>query len=159
MLCLAFTLLHLIRYALSDESSQIIALNEAIIQDLSVRALPAKRDPVSDCVTAIPSPECWEVLNVSNWLQEWYNTTPSCQPRSLATANCRSLNETWTDTFLRMAENVTGGLSCVELDQCLENPPTSKDIRIDVDSVDAARYFYVIYNIYGNPSFIVSPHF
>lgn len=48
---------------------------------------------------------------------------------------------------LRIAQNVTGGSGCTELNACLDNPPTSKDIMIS-DAVEAARYRYICYNIW-----------
>ena len=120
-------------------------------EDSNHNMLQTRQKAQTNCVLGIYSSSCWDALDLTNWLSNWYLTTlPCAEETKIAATHCRTTEETWTDTFLRVAQNITGGPSCVELNACLGDSPNSKEIRQDVNSVEAARYRYVCYNIYGN---------
>ena len=106
-------------------------------------------DPHASCIVGIYDPACWEVLDLTTWLKKWHLKLPVCPSGDfIDTSKCQVSNEPWTSTFLRFPLNNTGGSGCTELNSCLDNAPTSRDIAIS-DVVEAARYRYVCYNIYG----------
>ena len=109
--------------------------------------LLARQASLSECINGIYDSSCWDVLDLTGWLYVWYNSTPPCPPD--VSGNCIAPDETWTDAFLRIAQNITGGPSCVDLYACQGDAPNSNQIRTDVTSTEAARYRYVCYNIYG----------
>ena len=112
--------------------------------------LHTRQQTLSNCIGGINDSSCWSVLNLTQWLSAWYNSTIHCTQE--AAEKCIMSGETWTDAFLRIAQNITGGPSCVSLNRCQGDAPNSNQIRHDVTSIDAARYRYVCYNIYGKPT-------
>ena len=116
---------------------------------LSNNPLLTRETPESRCILGIYDSSCWRILNLSDWLSNWNSTTPPCVTETDTSARCRAAGEAWTTTFLRIAQNITGGPDCVLLDACLGDSPNSNQIRKDIDSLEAARYRYVCYNIYG----------
>ena len=111
--------------------------------------IDARDIPKFDCRVGVYNSACWEALNVSDWLTKWYQTLKPCPDGyNVDTRACHVTDEPWTTTFLRFAQNGTSGSGCTELNACLDNPPTSNDIKI-CDPTEAARYRYVCYNIYG----------
>ena len=125
---------------------------------LSTASLPgsveARTQSAANCIDGIYDIACWDRLDIPKWLPKWYDGVPECKGTyNVDTFHCRAEGEPWTSTFLRMALNVTGGLGCTELFACQDNPPTSKDIISSEGTMDAARYRYVCYNIYGMTPF------
>ena len=112
--------------------------------------LVAVRDfPHSSCTVGIYDPLCWQSLNMSAWLRDWYQRLETCPSgNNIDTRACRPVDEPWTTTFLRVAQNITGGPGCTELNAYIDNPPTSKDIQFP-DAEEAARYRYVCYIMHG----------
>ena len=104
------------------------------------------------CIHAVYDSSCWDTLGLTQWLNVWNNITLPCTIEEINISNvshCRQPSEVWTHSFLRIAQNITGGPSCTKTNACLGDSPTSKQIRTDVDSLTAARYRHVCYNIYG----------
>lgn len=106
----------------------------------------ARDDPTIDCVDGIYNTSCWETLNLTSWLTNWYQTVPNCTTGD--TRECRAPDEAWTTTFLRIALNITGGPDCTVLTACLGDAPSSNQI-IGLNATEAAKYRYVAYNIYS----------
>ena len=119
-------------------------------------SLDSREMPHPSCTVGTYNSACWQSLNLSAWLTEWYQQLRICPDvENVDTRNCRSINEPWTTAFLRIAQNITGGSGCTELNACIDNPPTSKDINF-VDAIEAARYRYICYNIYGKFDFWIA---
>ena len=124
-------------------------ISSAPFSTASTTSNPASRainDPKRDCIYGIYDAKCWDVLNLTNWLTDWYQTTPICSTGD--TRRCRAPNEAWTTTLLRIALNITGGPDCTNLNACEGNPPGSNEI-VGFNDTEAARYRYVVYNIYS----------
>ena len=110
---------------------------------------PSEEDSQPNCLLGIYDPDCWQDLDLSDWLRKWHqNLQPCSHEHNVDTRNCQPAGEPWTTTFLRIAQNVTDSSGCTELNACLDNPPTSKDIVFQ-KADEAARYRYICYNIYG----------
>lgn len=98
------------------------------------------------------NPECWDVLNLDEWLAEWFLQSPRCHNDSHI--NCKAPSrsghglEAWTTTFLREAG--TPGSDCTLI---ATGTFCSYGFESSVGSNDSpltrARYRYVSYSIYG----------
>ena len=116
-----------------------------LLEEKSI-SLAIRQDGLSECQGEF-NPRCWRDLGVTEWLTNWYNTTPFCPPgRGVDTRFCRIQNEAWTTSFLRIAEGVFGGTGCTLLYQCLSYYDLNH--RGNLDPLEVARYRYVRYNIY-----------
>ena len=129
---------------LSKHYSEDINMSLRASDGVAIRNLPE-----ASCTNGVYDPACWKTLGLSAWLTDWYERLKPCPTGSnIDTRTCHIAGESWTTTFLRIAQNITGGPGCTKLNACLDNPPTSRDIFFP-DAVEAARYRYVCYNIYG----------
>ncbi|KAI9703382.1 MAG: hypothetical protein M1836_007950 [Candelina mexicana] len=142
-----FCLLFIACYVAAEgKVSAVQQSNSAISSSSSINIGPT---PASNCILGVNDPACWEYLGITRWLRQWHESLKACPTGELIdTRNCQVAGEPWTSTFLRFAQNNTGGSGCTELNACLDNPPTSNDIVVS-DPDDAARYRYVCYNIYA----------
>ena len=96
---------------------------------------------------------CWDVLNIVEWLPQWFKSTPQCSTLGVDPLYCNhaDLLEPWTTTFLRQAAEggSTGSVSCTDIvDECTivtSYADGARDSRLQ-----RARYRYVRQNIQGN---------
>ncbi|KAI9711439.1 MAG: hypothetical protein M1812_007184 [Candelaria pacifica] len=103
-------------------------------------------------------PLCWDALDLTSWLNEWYSTTPICAATPpIDNRFCRLSEEAWTTTFLRIAQGGKGGTGCLLLNSCT-NTPSWADLRTDLNETETARYQYVRYAIYSLNFFFTSWH-
>ncbi len=93
--------------------------------------------------------ECWDILELDDWLAQWFKNTPQCAPRATSQFACnkRDPPEPWTTTFMRIAMGggAWNGCSEVRNANCQYNPdPCLGEGDTDLTK---ARYKYVSYTI------------
>ena len=94
------------------------------------------------------SEECWGMLNLTSWLQNWNQTTRICSTVDDGTdsdgSECCKPDQPWTTCFLHLAHGVAGS-DCSEINA----QPCSWDAEVAVDPSIAPQVRYVMRNIYG----------
>lgn len=97
--------------------------------------------------------ECWDVLELDEWLPRWFRETPQCPPQSASEVECNIRNppEPWTTTFMRIATGSGdwNGCSQVGSTNCQYKADSSPHFcggGKDVQLLEA-RYNYVAYTI------------
>lgn len=93
--------------------------------------------------------ECWNILELDDWLAQWFKSTPQCAPSAPSQFDCnkRDPPEPWTTTFMRIAMGGGGWNGCSEVRNanCQYNPdPCLGEGDTDLTK---ARYKYVAYTI------------
>lgn len=93
--------------------------------------------------------ECWSVLEIDNWLPQWYLKTPQCAPNAISELDCNKQDppEPWTTTFMRIAMRGGDWNSCSEVGNanCMYSPYAC--LGNNDDPLLRARYKYVAYTI------------
>ena len=97
-------------------------------------------------------PGCWNVLNITSWLPQWFLETPVCQPgESEADCNVKTAGvtpEPWTQTFLREAVGGASG-DCTLIGSNLCAYYFNAVDGVEDTPLERARFRYVRYNIYS----------
>ena len=87
--------------------------------------------------------ECWNVLNMDTWLENWFNSIKQCVGASDVDCNAYLPNqmrqEAWTNTFLREAQGTNLDCTTIPAGAC----PTKIDNGGDDSLLTKARYKYV----------------
>ncbi|KAI9705044.1 MAG: hypothetical protein M1836_006827 [Candelina mexicana] len=98
---------------------------------------------------------CWELLNMTYWLPQWFLNTPQCTDgEDRINCNNAKANEPWTTTFLRQysgggMEDCTGiGTTCVNI--------YNQNDGINDDPLLRARFLYGYQNIHAIYAFFNS---
>ncbi|KAL8784978.1 MAG: hypothetical protein Q9213_003639 [Squamulea squamosa] len=93
--------------------------------------------------------ECWEILEVNDWLPQWFLNTPQCpaQAPSNSACNYRDPPEAWTTTFMRITMGGGDWNSCSDMGNtgCQYHPYPC--LGNNDDPLLRARYKYVAYTI------------
>ena len=95
---------------------------------------------------------CWDELNISDYLDEWNRTTPTCEASGGDGSDCCNSQEPWTSCFLHLAYG-SAGYDCTKIDfqSC-----TLRALRPDLDPSIAPKVGYVVRNIVFIHSLFVS---
>ena len=108
--------------------------------------------------------ECWDILELDDWLPQWFLKTPQCPQNASSEADCniRDPPEAWTATFMRIATGSPDWNGCSEVggSNCQYKPDSKPDFCFGgIDTrLSKARYNYVAYTIssmYLQPFFVV----
>ncbi|TKW48828.1 hypothetical protein CTA1_7981 [Colletotrichum tanaceti] len=119
-------------FSLAVDASPV-ALVEPIKQ---LPALIPRSVTVDKCSPSSPDgiqPECWQVLNVSNHLNDWWSKNSE---------RCKKANKGFSHCYLDTAGLITWSCDFISLNGCTP-PPSGQD-----DMYDSYQEFYVIWNIY-----------
>ena len=91
----------------------------SIIQSRGSSSLLSRQGINCYGLQAIPNSNCWEILNITDYLNDtttgWAKTTPTCKAGS-EDSNCCHSGEAWSTCFLRLAGGTTGAY-CTAVDQ------------------------------------------
>ena len=101
---------------------------------------------------ADPSTLCWDELNISDYLDNWNQTTPACEASGGDGSDCCNPQEPWTNCFLRLAYG-SAGFDCTKFDP---QSCTLQALRSDLDPRIAPKVGYVVRNIVTIHSLFVS---
>ena len=94
---------------------------------------------------------CWQELDLTTWLKNWNQTTPTCNEDQDG-ADCCQIGEVWNTCFLRLAHRSPGS-DCTQINA--QACTWSQYLAVDRDI--APQVFYVMTNIYCTlPSHFVS---
>ena len=89
--------------------------------------------------------DCWDVLELDEWLPQWFLDTPQCPHNATLERDCnrRDPPESWTTTFMRMATRGGdwNGCSDISSSDCQYSQVCSRNDLL------SARYSYVAYTI------------
>ncbi|WQF87596.1 hypothetical protein CDEST_12610 [Colletotrichum destructivum] len=105
----------------SGEESQALALRQVTIDKCS----PSSPDGIQ--------PECWQVLEVNNHLNDWWSKNSE---------RCKKQNKGFSQCYLDTAGLITWSCDFISLNACTP-PPSGRD-----DEYASYQEFYVIWNIY-----------
>ena len=93
--------------------------------------------------------ECWDILEINDWLPQWFLNTPQCPPQAPSNSMCNQRNppEPWTTTFMRIAMGGGNWNGCSEMGDtdCHYHPYPC--LGNNDDPLLRARYKYVAYTI------------
>ena len=123
--------------------------------DGSITSLKARSVNCSDLHAPTDS-SCWQGLNLTAWLTNWNQTTPTCNDDQDG-ANCCQVGEAWNKCFLRLARGSSGS-DCTQINA--QACTWSQYEYLAVDQDIAPQVFYVMTNIYSilcSPLISVSP--
>ena len=112
----------------------------SFIGDLDIRAT----DNCTDPRTMTPDPQCWDELDISDYLAGWNRTTPTCQATVDADddrADCCHPQEPWSTCFLRISYG-SEGTQCVTI-----NPQACELNAMSLGKTIAPMAGYVVRNI------------
>ena len=121
---------------------------------LKITAAAPLESRAVDCLdSSAPYNEiCWATLDLANWVSNWKSTTQTCSDADTGAHCCfpsSASNEPWTACFLRLSL-ASSDYNCIVFngDSCaLAGFELASDL--DLDTTSAARYRYVVRNIYG----------
>ena len=85
---------------------------------------------------------CWQVLNLTTWLTNWNQTTPTCNEDQDG-ADCCQVGEAWNRCFLRLAHGSSGS-DCTHINA----QACTWDQYLAVNRDVAPQVFYVMTTIY-----------
>ncbi|KAL9627717.1 MAG: hypothetical protein Q9204_006377 [Flavoplaca sp. TL-2023a] len=93
--------------------------------------------------------DCWDILEINDWLPQWFLQIPQCTPQSSSNAGCndRDPPEPWTTTFMRITTGGGNWNGCSDMGNtnCQYHPYPC--LGISDDPLLRARYKYVAYTI------------
>lgn len=99
--------------------------------------------------------ECWEILEINDWLPQWYLQTSQCAPQAPSNSVCneRDPPEPWTTTFMRITMGVGDWNDCSYMGNtnCQYHPYPC--LGNNDDPLLRARYKYVAYTITSKCSY------
>lgn len=120
--------------------SSLIAVSTLIISVLT----PVQAQSVNCTdLRASTDASCWETLNLTAWLTNWNQTTPTCS-EDQDDADCCDIGEAWNKCFLRLGHGASGS-DCTEINA----QACSWTQYLNVDRSIAPQVFYIMTNIYG----------
>ena len=85
---------------------------------------------------------CWATLDLSDWLTNWNNTTPTCTQDQDGAACCL-VGEAWNRCFLRLAHG-SAGSDCTNIN--MQGCTWTQYLAVSHDI--APQVFYIMTNIY-----------
>ncbi|KAL8672429.1 MAG: hypothetical protein Q9168_003107 [Polycauliona sp. 1 TL-2023] len=93
--------------------------------------------------------ECWDILEINDWLPQWFLQTPQCAPHAPSNSVCneRDPPEPWTTTFMRIALSGGNWNGCSDMGNtnCQYHPYPC--LGNNDDPLLRARYKYVAFTI------------
>lgn len=95
--------------------------------------------------------ECWSVLELDEWLPQWFLHTPQCAQNASSEMDCNKQDppEPWTTTFMRMTMRGGDWNGCSDAwsTNCQWSPDSCPSLGSSPASLLRARYKYVAYTI------------
>ena len=113
----------------------LLSLSSAVPQDTT------DADTLTDDCQDIslgPAPQCWDSLEMPQWMRHWNNTQTICRPE-----------EIWSSCLMRAAFNDSSVHDCDSplAENCIEPTTDNESIR-----KGPATQYYAAYNIYCKPT-------
>ena len=107
----------------------------------TITSIEARSVNCSD-VHAPTDSSCWQGLNLTAWLTNWNQTTPTCNEDQDG-ADCCQVGEAWNKCFLRLAHGSSGS-DCTQINA----QACTWSQYLAVDRNIAPEVFYVMTNLY-----------